>query len=107
MGKLSSVDLWASAIELSEPDRQKLNPRGDYYLTVLTGLPNLTEKSRDQCTEKRWRIQRLGRNGETVIIRDLYSKIVLWIDRFRQVRDIAVQYDSVHAALPWAGVHFL
>lgn len=107
-GRLSTVDLWASALnELSEPDRQMLNPRGDDYLTVLTGLSNLTEKSRDQCIEKRWRLKRLGCNGETVIIRDLYSKTILWIDRFRQVGDVAVQYDPVHAALPWAGVRFL
>lgn len=38
---------------------------------------------------------------------DLFSKIVKWIDIFKQVGDAAVQYDPVHAALPWAGVRFL
>lgn len=30
-----------------------------------------------------------------------------WIDHFKEVVDVAVQYDPVHAALPWAGVRFL
>jgi hypothetical protein len=38
---------------------------------------------------------------------DLFAKIVKWIDLFKQVWDAAVQYDPVHASLPWAGVRFL
>jgi hypothetical protein len=38
---------------------------------------------------------------------DLFGKVIKWIDLFKQVRDTAVQYDPVHAALPWAGVRFL
>lgn len=38
---------------------------------------------------------------------DLFRKIVKWIDLFKQVGDTVVQYDPVHAALPWAGVRFL
>jgi hypothetical protein len=37
----------------------------------------------------------------------LFSKLVKWIDLFKQVGDVAVQYDPVHAVLPWAGVRFL
>ncbi|MCJ1224751.1 hypothetical protein MMC12_001396, partial [Toensbergia leucococca] len=33
--------------------------------------------------------------------------MIKWIDIFKQVGDSAVQYDPVHAALPWAGVRFL
>jgi len=42
-----------------------------------------------------------------VIFVDLFGKIIKWIDLFKQVGDVAVQYDPVHAALPWAGVRFL
>ena len=38
---------------------------------------------------------------------DLFGKVIRWIDLFKQVGDAAVQYDPVHAALPWAGVRFL
>ena len=32
------------------------------------------------------------------------GKPVSWIAKFTEVVDIAVQYDPVHAALPWAGI---
>jgi hypothetical protein len=38
---------------------------------------------------------------------DLFGNILKWIDLFKQTGDTAVQYDPVHAALPWAGVWFL
>lgn len=38
---------------------------------------------------------------------DLFGKIVKLVDLFQQVGDPAVQYDPVHAALPWAGVRCL
>jgi len=35
------------------------------------------------------------------------DRLVGWITKFKEVGDIAVQYDPVHAALPWAGVRFI
>ena len=46
-------------------------------------------------------------NGERVILYDVFEKIVKWIDTFKQIGDIAIQYDPGHASLPWAGVRFL
>ena len=40
-------------------------------------------------------------------MRDVGLNILNWIDKFKQVGDIIVQYDPVHAALPWAGFRFL
>ncbi|KAI5840895.1 hypothetical protein BZA05DRAFT_242392 [Tricharina praecox] len=34
-------------------------------------------------------------------------KIGRWIQRFKDIGDIVVQYDPGHAALPWAGFRFL
>lgn len=42
-----------------------------------------------------------------MIVRDVLGKMVKWIDHFKKISDIAIQYDPVHAALPWAGVRFL
>lgn len=42
-----------------------------------------------------------------LILRDHAERIVNWLHKFKEVGDIAVQYDPVHAALPWAGVRFL
>ena len=105
----SSKDLWASALEdLTESDRQQLNfYNGKDKLTILSELQVLTESAKEQCVKKRWRFSRPGRNGETVVLRDIFTKMVVWIERFKQVGDTVVQYDPGHAALPWAGVRFI
>ena len=101
-------ELWASALSrLSDSARQNATFGGEGHLVVLTELQRLTEDSRDQCIKKRWRLKRPGRGGETIVLRDLFSKIVGWIVRFREIGDIVVQYDPAQAALPWAGVRFL
>lgn len=40
-------------------------------------------------------------------LRDRAEKILEWVDKFKQVGDIAIQYDQAHAALPWAGIRFI
>ena len=45
--------------------------------------------------------------GEEVVLRDVGMQILRWVDTFKQIGDIIVQYDPVHAALPWAGIRFL
>ena len=45
--------------------------------------------------------------GKNLILRDVFGKIVGWIQKFKEIGDVAVQYDPVHASLPWAGVRLL
>ena len=45
--------------------------------------------------------------GEEVILRDVADKVLWWIQKFRDIGDILVQYDPVHSAIPWAGVRFI
>ncbi|RPB27796.1 hypothetical protein L211DRAFT_802387 [Terfezia boudieri ATCC MYA-4762] len=40
-------------------------------------------------------------------LQETADRLVQWITKFMQVGDIAIQYDPVHAALPWAGVRFI
>jgi hypothetical protein len=40
-------------------------------------------------------------------LRDVLGKIVRWIDHFKAAGDIAVQFNSGAASLPWAAVRFL
>jgi hypothetical protein len=35
------------------------------------------------------------------------EKLLNWMDRFKEIGDIVVQFDPVHAALPWAAVRLL
>jgi hypothetical protein len=36
-----------------------------------------------------------------------FEKFLNWMDRFKEIGDIVVQFDPVHAALPWAAVRLL
>ena len=60
---------------------------------------------RDEAIANRWKIRR--KSGKDIILRDVLEKIGFWIRKFREIGDIAVQYDPTHAALPWAGIRFL
>lgn len=40
-------------------------------------------------------------------VRDILEKIAGFVSRYKDVVTVAVQYDPVHAALPWAAVRFL
>ena len=53
---------------------------------------------------KSWKYQF---KGEEIVMGDIGMKILHWIDRFKQIGDIIVQYDPVHAVLPGAGFRFL
>ncbi len=100
-------DLWAAALDtLSEQDRKSVVFDGQHKLDILSDLGQLVSNAKENSIKKGWRFHRPG-DGKTVILRDLFSKIVVWIDRFKEIGDVVAQYDPVHAALPWAGVWFL
>ena len=40
-------------------------------------------------------------------IQESADRLVGWIAKFKEVGDIAMQYNPIHAALPWAGVRFI
>ena len=40
-------------------------------------------------------------------VQETADRLVGWIARFKEIGDIVMQYDPVHAALPWAGVRFI
>ena len=85
-------DLWSSALSrLSQEDRQKVVLEGQNQLSVLSQLHTLTDTAKDQCIKKGWRLNR--HNGETIILRDLFSNIAVWINVFKKIRDNAIQYD--------------
>jgi ankyrin repeat domain-containing protein 50 len=33
--------------------------------------------------------------------------MILWLNKFKDIGDIAVSFDPIHASLPWAGVRLL
>lgn len=98
--------LWDEAFQsLSEEDRQLLEPLKADKLAALDKALHAVEEKRQKCLEQRWTFKKP--NGERVILRDLCEKVIVWIDKFKQVGDAAVQYDPGHASLPWAGIRFI
>jgi hypothetical protein len=56
----------------------------------LEKLLALTLRSRDTCRENGMKFT-LG--GKTYIVRDLAEKVLSWVDFFKAIGDIVVQYD--------------
>jgi len=71
----------------------------------LQELLNAIQDKQKECIEKQWSIS--GGSGNTIKVRDIFTKIAKWIEKFIEVGDVAMQYDPGHAALPWAAVRFI
>ena len=99
-------DLWDLALAtLSSEDRQAISLCiSDSKLNILQHLQTAAVKKQTDCEDRRWKFEL---NGRQIILRDVAEKIIVWIDKFKQIGDIAVNFDPVHASLPWAGVRFL
>jgi hypothetical protein len=62
-------------------------------------------KEQADCRAKQWQCRKP--NGHKVYVRDILEKVAFWVDKVKETGDIIVQFDPVHACLPWAGVRFL
>ncbi|KIW24692.1 uncharacterized protein PV07_10393 [Cladophialophora immunda] len=56
------------------------------------------------CQAKRWTWKF---HGHTVTLQEEADNIIKWLDRFKQVGDVASNVDPVHVGLPWAGIRLL
>lgn len=99
-------DLWAKAAKsLNEKYQIPIDFNQTEKLTILKDVLAVVEEKKQGCLNKRWKYK--NSKGEVVILRDVFAKIVTWIDKFKEVGDNAVQYDPGHAALPWAAVRLV
>jgi hypothetical protein len=67
-------------------------------------LLGLTRNVQDECKAKSFKFRIRGKD---IILRDIAGKIIFWLSKFKEVGDVAVNFDPMHASLPWAGVRFL
>jgi hypothetical protein len=56
------------------------------------------------CESKRWTF---SIRGHSVSLREEADKVIRWLNKFKQVGDIVVNVDPIHAGLPWAGIRLL
>ncbi|KAE9380762.1 hypothetical protein N431DRAFT_477640 [Stipitochalara longipes BDJ] len=109
--KPQTRDLWADALQkLSSDDQeaiQQLRPSSNAQQPpseIMKELLGLTTKVEKECKAKSFKFR--FRDKE-IILRDVVGKTVFWLNKFKDVGDIAMNFDPVHASLPWAGVRFL
>ncbi|KAH8684848.1 hypothetical protein BGZ60DRAFT_524047 [Tricladium varicosporioides] len=101
-----SSDLWIKALSCLNTDRKIYfdTSRIDKW-KIINEVLILVREAEQTCQHKRWKWK--NSRGEYVILWDVFSKIAGWIQKFREIGDIIVQYDPGHAALPWAAVRFI
>jgi hypothetical protein len=98
----SSHNLLDDALKrLSDRDRATLQDHilpnsSDIDLALKQALDAAKERQR-YCTEKRWTFTF---NGRSFILKEEANKVVRWLNRFKDVGDIAASVDPVHAGLP-------
>lgn len=103
-------DLWDLAFEtLSSETKKTISPimspiKAEPRLEILRHLRNAAVEKQTECEDQRWKFDF---NGRQLNLRDVAEKIIVWIDKFKEIGDIAVNFDPVHASLPWAGIRFL
>ncbi|KAI9783442.1 MAG: hypothetical protein M1816_001366 [Peltula sp. TS41687] len=105
-------DLWAEALrDLSNTEREAmeralvgLQKRQESTIDILQQISAMVEQKQEQCVEKRWKF---NFNGQVVILRDVAGKVIMWINKFKDIGDFVMAFDQVHLALPWAGVKTL
>ncbi|TGO19455.1 hypothetical protein BTUL_0004g00930 [Botrytis tulipae] len=95
---------WESLKE-EDKDEIKLDPTRTGYLDILQDIHNLATEKKELCIQKAWKYKK--NNGTTIIVRDLFEKILVWVNKVKDVGDVIVSYDPGHAALPWAAVRLL
>ena len=113
MAALSSItttatvpDLWDRAVEaLKEKDKQNVDFQRADKRAILVDVLREVQSKKQPCMSQRLKYKR--NNGDSVLLYDVYGKIVKWVNTFKEIGDAAVQYDPGHAALPWAVVRFL
>lgn len=97
--------LWEKAFaSLKDEDKPSADPQKLDKRNFLLDLTNVIEDKRQECVDREWR---LDRSNGAVSVREVFGKMVAWINKFKEVGDIAIQYDPVHAALPWAAVRLV
>ncbi|KAJ3537065.1 hypothetical protein NM208_g6472 [Fusarium decemcellulare] len=104
--RVSSGDLWNTAFDSlgdAMPSQEDFDRESKQR--TLGELLKTTDQARQSMVDKSWSFKR--KTGEVVFVRDVLAKAVKWINHFKDVGDVIVQYDPTHAALPWAGVRFL
>jgi len=99
--------IWDEALaKISQKDREVLQDNINSPSDSDSILRAVTSTMRE-IDRKRWVNSSYTWNGRTYKIFGLLDNVTTWVDRFKSIGDIIVQYDPIHSALPWAAVRML
>ena len=99
-----SRDLWERAAA-------RLHERDKAFIVFDSSVSLKDLMSKVEAEKRKYESDRLvvkrGADREPIVLHEVFSKIVGWIEKFVAVGDTAMQYDTGHAALPWAAVRLV
>ncbi|KAJ8119211.1 hypothetical protein ONZ43_g3796 [Nemania bipapillata] len=99
---------WEQALQgLKKEDQEqfdRIRDASDKYCVVLDEVFIAVNKRKEECLKERWRLKISGRD---IFIRNVLEKLCGWVKKLIAIGDIVIQYDPIHAALPWAAVRFI
>lgn len=100
------VDLWQKALYTLDESVKKNLSYNKHNKSKMVGIAiKVAQEKKELCIERQWKYTRT--NGKVIILRDVVEKIIAWLEKFKTIGDPAMQYDVLHAALPWAAVRFV
>ncbi|KAI5786153.1 hypothetical protein FPQ18DRAFT_296304, partial [Pyronema domesticum] len=107
-GIVKGQSLWSKALSSKDLDEERETLNSINFqanaLDTVSEARSFAQKILDDKKENAWKIEI---KGEKIVLRDIAMKLLSWMDRFKEIGDVIVQFDPVHAALPWAGFLFL
>ncbi|RYP15969.1 hypothetical protein DL765_005409 [Monosporascus sp. GIB2] len=107
MQLVAQPNLWGKAFDtLSDEDKKALKSGHGKANPQPSEIIQVVEEKKKDCEKKQW-VLYTNEAGEKVLVRDTLSKVCFWLDKFKQVGDVAVQLDPGHAAIPWMAVRAL
>jgi hypothetical protein len=96
---VKAQSLWSKAFDSQDLNQQCETLKGIGFqanaLESVSEARSFVEKILNDKKKKAWKIELIG------------MKLLSWMDKFKEIGDIIVQFDPVHAGLPWAGFRFL
>ncbi|KAH8598886.1 hypothetical protein B0O99DRAFT_614393 [Bisporella sp. PMI_857] len=101
-----SLALWQEAQnQLGAGQLGVFHPQLSDRRELLVEILAIVRGAEQASLGKRWKWK--NRKGEVVILRDVFGKMVVWIEKLKSIGDIIIQYDPIHSALPWAAARFV
>ena len=106
-GSTQAQSLWSRAINSEELSSQRKTLEDIGFRADSQETASTVKSMMDEILKKKGKQWKVEFRGEEVVLQEVGTKILHWVDRFKQIGDIIVQYDPAHAALPWAGFRVL